>query len=100
MGNLSFFALLTPKKLLRMAFIFNMFGNAPNKGGGSGKPAAKRSDPNKAINTLREAITKLDKREAHLEKQIDMCDKKAKAKKKKKKKTPTKKKKKKKKKKS
>jgi len=62
-----------------MAFIFNMFGNNP-KGGGSGKPAARKSDPNKAIGTLREAITKLDKRETHLERQIDMCDKKAKAK--------------------
>lgn len=63
-----------------MAFIFNMFGNNPKKGGSSGRSAPKKSDPNSAINTLRTAITKLDKRETHLEKQIDMCVKKAQAK--------------------
>jgi len=61
-----------------MAFIFNMFGNKPK--GGSGKGSAPKKDPNHAINTLRTAITKLEKRSTHLEKQIDMCDKRAKAK--------------------
>lgn len=63
-----------------MAFIFNMFGNKPQKGSGGNNSGPRKQDPNKAINTLREAITKLEKREAHLEKQIDNCTKQAQAK--------------------
>lgn len=63
-----------------MAFIFNMFGNNPKKGSGGNNSGPRRTNPNAAINTLREAITKLEKREVHLEKQIDMCTKQAQAK--------------------
>merc|ERR1719216_857975 len=57
-----------------------MFGNQPAKKGGSGGGPAPKKDPNKAINTIRTAITQLDKRGKHLEKQIDMCKKNAQAK--------------------
>lgn len=63
-----------------MAFIFNMFGNNPNakKGNSGGGPKKQKANPNAAIQTLRTAITKLTKREEHLNKQIEACEKKAK----------------------
>lgn len=60
-----------------------LFGTGGKGGGGGGSAKKAAPDLNSSIQQLRQAVTQLDKREAHLEKKIQVCLNAAKAKSKK-----------------